>query len=724
MAVTRNSRPGSASASQQRRSNRGNRNASSRTRRHRRVNYTEYTTDDDDFLNAYPSSEPDSSPEVVEGLQTGFLELSQSHTTRTSKADRTGRNSNGARSKATTRSQSRITRRKRNRSAPGQLKKRRRIVAEENSDAGQGAGAFVPDWMDPRIPFDCWTDIFLYAAREGSTEIISYSWLVHAATTCKALSEPALTAIYRCPAIKTTAKAKRLASLIDRQPSETLFNYRAKIEALHINIHVVSPTLAFQLIRPLNRLKALIVYTPLDQPPYRDLDKTVRWHYPEDIFRALDADAGSTDSSPPPNAKTFPAVLKNWEWSGRFVGGFVASIDTMVAIHQTASFSQLTRLCLTNFQVPSLKKLRVSSEEKELESYHEDGAVIASVAHAISQLATLKHLVFESSTVMNDRMLPLLPKNLLHLELINCWEIKSEDFAAFLRTHGSDIRTLTLMHNQSLDLGFLTDLAETCPRLRNLDMNMSYYRHHDCVNDADPMYDQALLPSQVPKWPSSLRVLRIEHIRDWTVETAEMFLQSIIDSAPELPDLRHLSIKTMLDIPWQWRATMRREWRTRMDRVFLRPYTPPRPFTTLRSASDAEVPTRSPPGSSTNLPDGEGVRAYPTRKLERHQGDSRPSYKEPDTDVDELSSDEQESGVDDADSSGDHDHAASPPTNSRSGTETPIFVHGQCSTVNILFDNQKVRELQYSMEDFGSEETDSGEEWDGDYDDDEHVVAF
>ncbi|KAG8414247.1 hypothetical protein J3459_014892 [Metarhizium acridum] len=180
------------------------------------------------------------------------------------------------------------TRGKRSRPWPPSTAKRRKLLAQDVATNSHIPASFVPDWRDPRIPFACWVDIFLYAAREGSTEVLSNSWLIQAATTCKLFAEPALTAIYRCPTFKNTAKAKRLTLLLDRPSSGTLYNYRVKVEALHINVQIVPQSLLFQLISPLTRLKELIIYTPMDQPPYRELDKPLRWHYPEDIFRALD----------------------------------------------------------------------------------------------------------------------------------------------------------------------------------------------------------------------------------------------------------------------------------------------------------------------------------------------------------------------------------------------------------------------------------------------------
>lgn len=747
MALTRSSQPGHPGQADNRRNpNRGSRTTRSRPQRRERPNYAEDSTDSDGISDAQSTAASESNPDSdlepeTNGLEPDLSEMrvSRSASRREGNTRRhsiPGHNSGKwptrTSPKVANSSKSRAGE-KRSRASRQPTGKRRKMLAQSTSTDEHQANRFTPDWQDPRIPFGCWTDIFLYAAREGSTDVLSNSWLIHAATTCKAFAEPALTAIYRCPIIKTAAKAKRLALLLNRASSETLYNYGVKVEALHVNVQLVPQALLYQLIRPLTRLKELIIYTSMDQPPYRELDKTLRWHYSENIFQALDV---ATSESALVSDKRYPTILKSWEWSGRLLGGHIPTIDIMSQIHQTTSFSQLTRLSLTNFQVPSLKNLQIEpdSEEKELQAYHEDGAVIQAMGQAISQLGSLKHLVFESSTVMNDRLFPLLPKNLVHLELINCWEVRSEDLSLFLRTHGGDIRTLTLLHNQSLDLGFLTDLADTCPHLRELHMNMSYYRHHDCMNDADPMYDQVLLPSQVPKWPSSLRVINIEHIRDWSVEAAEMFFESIVSSAPSLPNLRYLAIKTMLDIPWQARATMRRDWRDKMERVFLRPFVPPNIHRTLRQETEYEVPlvlkkkrsvgSTSPSRRSSRIASNSQTSEAQVGRgsqYSRHQH-GNPSYKEPDTDEEEFNS----SDGDGDDEKHDFDDNASVANLSAVDQDksAQFFVHGKCSTVNILFDNQKVRELQYSMEDFGSEESDSEEEWDGDYDEEENVVVF
>jgi hypothetical protein len=620
-------------------------------------------------------------------------------------------------------SQGKVNRRGRSAAATSSPSKRRQTVSEGLYEVPPTNG---PDWTDPRIPYHFWVDVFLYARSESGADAANTNWLLQAATSCRQLSEPALTAIYRCPVIRHPSKAKRLASLLERDPAETYFNYRGKIESLHLNIRIVSQAIAYQLIRPLTRLKELIFYSSADQPPYRELDTRVRWHYSEDVFLALE--------SPPENSEAFreellPTSLKSWEWSGSLLGGYVTNFGDILRVHQTSPFSHLTRLSFTNFQVPSLSNLQPTPNDAgdDLQSSLEDDAAIDAVADAITQLRFLKHLVFESSTIMTGRLLSLLPKHLTHLELINCWEIKADDLASFFLTHGSNLRVLTLMHNQSLNLTFLTILAEACPSLQELRMNMSYYRHHDSVNDADPMYDFALLPDQVPRWPSSIRIIDIEHIRSWSMDSLQVFIHSLVDNALDLPNLRHLVIKTALDIPWQARAALRSKLRRIVERVFLRADELPQDGETLEQTSSTHESLRSrkrkrsrssrSPLRRSNRIEAHVLGSHPRSRRDntsqRHQL-GRPLYREPDTDEDEF--DDMESSDSEAQQS------------STSDAELEVAVQGLCHTVNIVIDNQKVREFPYSMEDFLSDnDGSSGVEWDGDDDDDdEHdfSIAF
>lgn len=599
--------------------------------------------------------------------------------------------------------------------------KRRQTASESLSQTSPTSG---PDWSDPRIPYQFWVDVFLYTRDESSADAANTHWLLQAATSCKLLSEPALTAIYRHPVLRHASKAKRLVSLLERSPTETLFNYRRKIESLHLNVRIVSQAVASQLIQPLTRLKELIFINPAEQPPYRELDTHVRWNYSEDIFLALESLAEDSEAL---GGALLPISLKSWEWSGSLLGGYVADFNDIIRIHQMPSFARLTRLSFTNFQVPSLNLSgsALNDPQANLQTSAEDDEVIDAVGDAIAQLKFLKHLVFESSTIMTSRLLSLLPKHLAHLELINCWEIDAENLALFLITHGSSLRTLTLMHNQSLNLTFLTILAEACPSLQELRMNMSYYRHHDSLNDADPMYDFALLPDQIPAWPSTIRVIDIEHIRSWSIESVHTFIHSLVDNAAGLPNLRELVIKTALDIPWQTRAELRHKLRHMVERVFLRADEDPHHAAASEQTSSTHDPVRQRKRKRSRSPRSpirrsNRIEAHvrdSTRRPRRdntsqRQGHGRPLYREPDTDEGEF---------DETELSG-----AETQQSSSSDPQPELAVQGLCHTVNIIIDNQKTREFPYSMEDFLTDnEGSSGVEWDGDDDDDhDFSIAF
>ncbi|KAK6446840.1 hypothetical protein ACSS6W_010597 [Trichoderma asperelloides] len=599
--------------------------------------------------------------------------------------------------------------------------KQRQAALESLSQVSPTGG---PDWTDPRIPYQFWVDVFLHTRDESGADAANTHWLLQTATSCKLLSDPALTAIYRHPVIRHVSKAKRLVALLERPPTDTLFNYRRKIESLHLNVRIVSQAVASQLIRPLTRLKELIFINPAEQPPYRELDTHVRWNYSEDIFLALQSPAEGSEAL---GGALLPISLKSWEWSGSLLGGYVADFNDIIRVHQMPSFTHLTRLSFTNFQVPSLNLSgsALNDPQANLQTSAEDGEAIDAIGNAIAQLNFLKHLVFESSTIMTSRLLSLLPKHLIHLELINCWEIDAENLATFLLTHGSSLRTLTLMHNQSLNLTFLTILAEACPSLQELRMSMSYYRHHDSLNDADPMYDFALLPDQIPSWPSSIRVIDIEHIRSWSIESVHTFIHSLVDNAASLPNLRELVIKTALDIPWQTRAELRHKLRHMVERVFLRSDEDPHDTATseqMNSTHGTAIPrkrkrSRSPrsPVRRSNRIEAHvcGLPRRPRRdNTSQRQGLGRPLYREPDTDEDEFDNTE----LSDAETQ----------QSSSSDPQPELAVQGLCHTVNIIIDNQKTREFPYSMEDFLTDnEGSSGVEWDGDDDDDhDFSIAF
>jgi hypothetical protein len=162
-----------------------------------------------------------------------------------------------------------------------------------------------------------------------------------------------------------------------------------------------------------------------------------------------------------------------------------------------------------------------------------------------------------------------------------------------------------------------------------------------------------------------------------------------------------------------------------MEKVFLRPFEAPRNATTPQELDDSGVSQKrsrrkrslTPSRRSGRIAAHEAEAANQSSRAakRRSQSQGRSFYKEPDTDEDlDVSESDEDDGIEqEAQLADDEDQAP----------ELPI--QGLCRTVNILFDNQKPREVQYGMEDFLTEDEDSEEEWNSDEEeDDDAILAF
>ncbi|KAK3683707.1 hypothetical protein B0T22DRAFT_468632 [Podospora appendiculata] len=644
------------------------------------------------------------------------------------------------------------TRSKGRRSKHGKAKlsratKRRRVdsstvekLKPRSDETAANADAVIPNWVS--LPYYVLVDVFQYASASFSSNREAVNWLLSTSRICRAFAEPALTALYQCPALLSRSMAHSLLEHLSRDPATTTFNYRAKVEKLRIDVaEIAAKTYRGQpldfgaLVRHLPRLKVIDFWHEKDLPPYRNLDDNLRWHYPNTLFEAMnDPQAPLEDGR-----QGQPTRLAGWRWNGRMMGpGF--NLANVKSLHLTPAFASLKKLCFVNYQLPSLRA-RGDADEAEISA--QDDAFIQSMADAISVLPDLEYLSIECSTVVTGNFLPLLPKTIRTLELINCWEINGEDFATYLVTHGQKLQHLHLHHNQSLDLSFLTVLGTACPNLQTLCMDLKTYSHHEFYHDSEPNYDNVLTPDQAPHWSQGLETIELKNMRKWSADAAEVFFQSLVDCAPRLPQLRCLDLKTMLDIPFRQRSALRDKWDMMLKKVFLRKLSDPRPFFTLRSnqsgekdsgkstrtarrsqnatASPAEpspsrrssrrvAATSGIPGMQTTSPSS---RASSIGRDLRN-GITRPSYAEPDTDDDEddLESSEQEN----ADESDEKESLLSSPPSS----EADVFRQGMCEKVEIFLDNQKPTETTFNMNDFLDDELsdDLDEDWDGDVDDD------
>jgi hypothetical protein len=388
-------------------------------------------------------------------------------------------------------------------------------------------------------------------------------------------------------------QAHRLVDLLTADPLPMAFKYRQKVESLRIDVDQVAAYSLpgsghlnlYGLIKDLPRLVGLEFYHQKDMAPYRNLDEKLKWTYPESIFEALEYIDPNSD--PQRGDKTSVCKLKSWRWSSRLAEK-KWPIGKLLQVHLKPSFASLRKIAFVNYQVPPPKK---DAEDPKHENI---------LAESLKALPELEHLILESSTLVNSKLLPLLPTSLRNLELINCWEVIADDFALFLLTHGSQLRCLTLNHNQSLSLSFLPTLGVACPRLQIFRMNLTYYNLHATYRDSEPQYEQLLLTEQVPVWPSTLQIIELIQLRQWETPAAEMFFQSLLDSAGTLRDLRRLTIQAILNIGWRDRASFRDKWVGSLARVFKRVSEPPTTHVSVQHrTADSRITVSIPKKEST-----------------------------------------------------------------------------------------------------------------------------
>ncbi|CAK7264966.1 hypothetical protein SEPCBS119000_001262 [Sporothrix epigloea] len=642
---------------------------------------------------------------------------------------------------------------------------------------GKSNGLKVPDHQEAESPLCSnrppWATLpylvlaEIFACGAGSLDSIeSVRWLVGASRTCKSFTEPALRALYRSPPMLTMNMAHNLVDHLAKDPSTTIYDYRKKVKTLRIDVgslashvyrgrHLDIP----RLISYCPNLENLDLYHFKDRPPYKEQLLRLRWSYPNSLFEVLgsrppegttqsacdvarEEDGSSVDlvASSTPRKEAFAGVkLKSWRWNHQLMGRDLTLGDISV-MHLSPTFAGLCEISLVNYHRASYALVALPDKQKADEV---DKKQAEDLADLLNSLPNLTHLSLETSTVADEFFLPLLPKTLKRITLINCSNVLSCNFANYLLTHGQELREVTLNYNQYLNLSFLTVLGTACPQLQVLRMNMTYFVQEDIFNTTDPFYENLMTSEEVPAWPTGIQVIELEYLRKWEPDAAEVFFQSLLDSAPHMPNLRVLTIKAMLNIPWRQRCKIRDRWESAFDRVFKRRETSPEPASSLSYYDRQEKQDESPRGTAkarrtnskpsrrshriaTHVDSPSSCASSVSRSLRTKQSRNRVSYREPDTDEDMPSSDdssEDSEGAEEEEVAGaatqeqgesKHNGATSTrPTNDQE------FVHGLCDVVDIRIDNQKPCEIQYSMLDFlDSEHSSLDDEWTEDREDD------
>lgn len=630
----------------------------------------------------------------------------------------------------------------------------------------------IPPWTI--LPYQILLQIFQYLASPpydprtfqitpNAEKLLKYSRL------CKDFAEPALTALYRIPVLAPMERAHKLGDLLQADEQNLMsFNYRSKIEAIHMEI---SQTAAYSLsgrglldlhnlMYHLPRLQELELYHRKDMSPYRELDHSVKWNYPESLFVALEK-----------NVEGVPTRLKSWRWSSRLAKNI--PLEQMVDYHRKPYFVSLEKVAICNYHIPRIKK-------GELDPEHE-----LRLVEALSALPSLKHLVLESSTLINNISMPLLP-SVQRLEIINCWEVTSADLIQYLGTHGHQLRHLILNHNVSLNLSLLSQLGSLCPKLELLSMDLTYFSVHQSYRDSDPNYEHLFEPDETPQWPSSLRVIEMQQLQRWDIVSAQRFYQSLLDSAESLPDLRTLIVKGILNIGWRERVAFREKWVELLPKVFLRKTAPPNThnrsismFYAHRKASADKNVIELSENDDSEIVKEHGLKRHrleqgpiPAQRIQKNDRSLRQRSRA--TVYREESSDDSEQSAFDEESDRETGRPTPPPSSTRKSIPTreldilrrtagfdspkppcnntvnsaisitddddvdsddtplvnkaksgkgkerqiervdkPQFIHGMCNVVEIQIDNIRPAEHQYTARDFLDSEPEGDEDWDG-----------
>lgn len=655
----------------------------------------------------------------------------------------------------TTASPRQTTSRKRKASGPGHRRQhaglKRLKLSELDTKPKKGGGTAIQltgktmPW--PTLPYHILIAIFDYASRPLVNDIFqptsSVSWLCSVALCCKAFAEPALSTLYYSPPLCPPNRAHRLLSHLEHHKDTSTFNYGAKIKYLEIE---ASSTMLHKFVgwEPLD-LGALVSHTPqLRGIALHLFSDNLAWRK-SGRSRGVTGSRAVYHRSMTTALQENQIMLQDWTWNHSLAKQSHSAfpLAQMKEVHMMPPFQTLRNLTLVNYPSGPIEKGRLCEDM---------------LAEAINLLPKLSDLHFHICSV-NDRLLSKLPHNLQTLEIVECPVLKSSSLDEFLAAKGGNMRQLILNHNQSLNLSFLTHLAQYCPKLELIKADLRYFGSLNVTRDTDPRYD-ALLDGERPTWPATLRNLELFHLRKWNLNNAELFFSSLIDSAKTLPDLRQIRIKASLDESgWRERIAFRDNWTGKLRRVFLRRSPPPNPHLKSIAAFNIfklqqkkgktvgrEQPQTLTRATATNLKTEGTIRASRVEVVPR-MTIKNASESDSDTplvnvrrstraktqreDIYTLSESSpmrpkaprrrrRRKGSDDSsseDSAIDDDGIHEPDTQRTSvDCGAQLYVQGLCNVVDVLIDNLRPTEEQLKEDDFLDDEVSGDEDWNGDDD--------
>jgi len=553
----------------------------------------------------------------------------------------------------------------------------------------------IPPWQT--LPFEILLQIFQYAYTPGS-----HTWLIRTARkVSRAFAEPALTAFYQSPTLPTTFHLESLNTLVQIPVEKTFMNYKVKIKRLELGIRAFvdrkDDTIAVDLgslVAELPNVNEISIFSLQDAPPYRR-HGLPRWRYPTSLYESLDVHGRK---------------LKSWRWNSLFIREARTQqspepmFQYMRNAHLRPSFQALQHLELLEFS--AFGRLASDHQAHEIE-----------MAEIINLLPNLKSLEMVSCDMIHVGFTDSLTQSLTRLRIANSPGLSSDDLHAYLSKQGScQLEELILDHNVRLDLAFLPTLAQTCPCLKVLKMDLHYYSQHHAVNDADAKYDYLLGADEHPTWPKTIQEIELVHLQKWSHEGAQNLFKSLIDSAEHMPDLRKLVLQAHINISWRDRVAFREQWIERLRRVFLdKTYPDPhlssfkawRRYNGIRDT----LPERTPP-----TPQGARRLSHvevDAQKNQRRASDSgsssnRRSKRIAETEAAATLRLRRSGSVTDAISISD---GGSPVTVGDWRSTPEHYIQGLCDIVDIRIDNQRPREEQFNENDFLDSEESGDEDW-------------
>ena len=506
-----------------------------------------------------------------------------------------------------------------------------------------------------------------------------------------------MAALYYSPPLFPASRSYGLLKLLAMPQEQLAINYRNKIKQLDVDVPQLlyyknGPDLGYfdlgSLVELTAQLKNLHLYHRNDIILINEswpITPNPRFTYPSEFFDTLDRN----------NIR-----LRSWNWNCRFLKT-PELLQRISEVHLRPAFQVLRELTLVNIGGHDMRRCPEGKED-EIDEEAEIGQHI--LASAISDLPNLHSLHFERCMILRTTLLSRLPHELHTLSIRDCYGVTPSSFGIYLSSHGQSLKQLFLSHNRNLNLSFTVSLAKWCPRLQVFDMDITF--QDPGFLRLDPHFEKLLEDSEIPSWPAALQSIKLKHFRRWDGAQSTNFFASLIDAAPELPDLRKIDIQVILTMEWRDRAAFRRKWIHRIEDVFLRKTPPPNPNTkTVRKRPELHS-TREPSGyiESMENEDSHGFVSTLFGSVPQSSASTTPSTRKSTRialqKVPDLAMDSSVWRKDDA-------------QESATGTPEPYFRQGMCDVVHVRIDNLRPTDTQYNENDFLDDEKSGDDDWDG-----------